>query len=210
MLRANLTYNQFCKFITGPLPEFWKDTFKSWCLVHHIKMSSAPPVDQIAFIPLKFYFKLFPYNIHQLFRIATQLYNYGLIYLCDIVYVRKRTEVTSTCPRWLCNVILKAFRRIPQDWKDLIMRTDPDVLIQHDQALLISSSYLPTKTFYSWFQIPVYHFEKPLVLELYRGLPSWVTHIGIPRWCSNMVPTCDGRLRTLPCVKICVKFSQIA
>ena len=59
-------------------------------------------------------------------------------------------------------------------------------------------------------EMPVYHFEKPLVFELYRGLPSWVTHVGIPWWCSNMVPTCDGRPQTLPCVKKYVKFSQIA
>ena len=31
-----------------------------------------------------------------------------------------------------------------------------------------------------------------------------------PRWCSNTVPTCDGRPRTLPCVKKYVKFSEIA
>ena len=59
-------------------------------------------------------------------------------------------------------------------------------------------------------KMPVYHFEKPLVLELYRGLPSQVTHVGIPQWCSNTVPTCDRRPWTLPCVKKCVKFSQIA
>ena len=58
--------------------------------------------------------------------------------------------------------------------------------------------------------LPVYHFEKPLVLELYQGLLSPVSHVGIPRWCSNMVPTCDRRPQTLPCVKKCVEFSQIA
>ena len=69
--------------------------------------------------------------------------------------------------------------------------------------------YSPQKWLHS-IVMPVYHFEKPLVLELYWGLPSRVTHVGIPWWCSNMVPTCDGRPWTLPCVKKYVKFSQIA
>ena len=54
---------------------------------------------------------------------------------------------------------------------------------------------------------PVYHFQKPLVIELYRGIPSWVTRDGMPQCISITLPCCDTMPQTVPCVTNCVMLA---
>ena len=81
----------------------------------------------------------------------------------------------------------------------------------------ILKMYIYIYSQFTWFRhavtmfMPVYHFEKPLVLELYWGLPS----LGDPCWNSSVVFQHSSNLwqktsDTSICQKMSVKFSQIA